>query len=68
MAGANVTSGNGQTHVDVKKPGDPKPAVDVNVAPGGGVDVNVDRDKIRQNIEERRERRQAADSAATPSR
>src|ERR1700722_1000549 len=63
----NVNIENGATHVDVKKPGDSKPAVDVNVVPGGGVDVNVDRDKLRQNAEERRDKLREHDSGSTVS-
>ena len=57
----------GSTHVDVKKPGDSRPAVDVNVVPGAGVDVNVDRDKIRQNAEERRQKLHEHDTGSTVS-
>ncbi len=44
------------TRVEVDVPGDKKPAVDVKVNPGGGVDVNVDREKLREKIDERREK------------
>jgi hypothetical protein len=65
--GAKVNVENGETHVEVKKPGDTKPAAEVNVVPGAGVDVKIDRDKIQQNAEERRERRESRDSAKSVS-
>jgi hypothetical protein len=54
---ANVRSDNGRTDVQVgDKTG--RPAVDVDVAPGGGVNVDVDRDRIRERVQERREQRE----------
>ena len=43
--------------VDVDRADGKKPAIDVKVKPEGGVDVNVDRDKLRERIDERREER-----------
>lgn len=55
-ARADVKARNGNVDVEVGQPGE-KPAVDVDVKPGGDVDVDIDRDKIRERIDERREER-----------
>jgi hypothetical protein len=53
-----VNTGPGGVDVEVNRdrPGTGK-KIDVDVKPGGGVDVNVDRDAIRQSIDERRAER-----------
>ena len=53
---ADARARSGNVEVEVGRPGE-KPAVGVDVRPGGNVDVNVDRDKIRERIDERRAER-----------
>ncbi len=52
----DTTIRDGDVDVEVGRPHE-KPAVDVEVKPGGKVDVDVDGEKIRDRIEERREER-----------
>jgi len=68
-ANVDVNTGRGGVNVDVGREG--RTGTKVDVGPGG-VDVNVDRDAIRQNREERRAERaeekaiDRAEDAATP--
>lgn len=53
---AEVRTRDGNVDVNVGPPGE-KPGVDVDVRPGGNVDVDIDGEKIRQRVQERREER-----------
>lgn len=53
-----VNTGPGGVDVDIKRnPLDTKRAVDVDVNPGGGVNVDVNGENIRERLQERREER-----------
>lgn len=54
----DIKTGPGGVDVEVDRDGDGKKAVDVDVAPGGGVNVDINRGEIRDNVKERREERQ----------
>lgn len=62
---ADVRANDGNVDVEVGPPGE-KPGLDVDVRPGGNVDVNVDGEKIRERINERREERQEQRQATPP--
>jgi hypothetical protein len=53
---ADVRVDDGDVDVTAGPPGQ-KPGIDVDVQPGGDVNVDVDADRIRERIEERREER-----------
>ena len=51
---ADVKAREGNVDVEVGAPNE-KPAVDVEVRPGTGVNIEVDRDKLRERVRERRD-------------